>query len=100
MEVIYKSKALEDITYWKKTGNIQIQLWFALATPIFNSKYCIFDLINNYQISDAVSVSTKTLNRWLKNDSQEVEKLGFKDGDKLLNPAVVKFICEKYVIEL
>lgn len=64
------------------------------------SRNCIFDLINNYQISDAVNVSTKTLNRWLKNDSQEVEKLGFKDGDKLLNPAVVKFICEKYVIEL
>lgn len=61
---------------------------------------CIFDLIYNYQISDAVSVSTKTLNRWLKNDSQEVEKLGFTKGYKLLNPSVVKFICEKYVIEL
>ena len=25
MEIIYKSEALEDIKYWKTTGNIQIQ---------------------------------------------------------------------------
>lgn len=25
MEVIYKKKALEDIAYWKKTSNVQIQ---------------------------------------------------------------------------
>ena len=25
MEIIYKSEALEDIKFWKKTGNIKIQ---------------------------------------------------------------------------
>ena len=25
MEIIYKSEAIEDIEYWKKTGNTQIQ---------------------------------------------------------------------------
>ena len=50
--------------------------------------------------SQLANVSLKTLNRWLKNDTDELQKRGFKDGDKLLNPAIVKFICEKYVIDL
>lgn len=61
---------------------------------------CKYQSFYKYQIADAANVSTKTLNRWLKNDSQELEKLGFKKGDKLLNPAIVRFLCEKYVIEL
>jgi len=61
---------------------------------------CKYQSFYKYQLANAANVSLKTLNRWLKNDTEEIQKLGFKDGDKLLNPAIVKFICEKYVIDL
>ncbi len=61
---------------------------------------CKYQSYFKYQLADAANVNIKTFNRWLMNDTQELQKLGFKNGDKLLNPAIVKFLCEKYVIEI
>ena len=61
---------------------------------------CKYQSFYKYQLANATNVSLKTLNRWLKNDTEELQKRGLKKTDKLLNPAIVKFICEKYVIEI
>lgn len=61
---------------------------------------CKYQSFYKYQLANAANVSLKTLNRWLKNDTEELQKRGLKKTDKLLNPSIVKFICEKYVIEM
>lgn len=53
-----------------------------------------------YQLANAADVSTRTFNRWLKKDEDMLKSLGFDSSNKLLNPAIVKFLCEKYVIDL
>lgn len=53
-----------------------------------------------YELANAVGVSERTLRVWLKNDKKKLQQLGVTDKNRLLTPAAVKFICEKYVIEL
>lgn len=60
----------------------------------------IYKAMYKYQLANAADVSTRTFNRWLKKDKEALESLGFESCNKLLNPSIVKFLCEKYVIEL
>ncbi len=48
-----------------------------------------------YELAQMAGVSNDTFRRWLK----VLHSLGCKKNDQLLNPAAVRYICEKYVIE-
>jgi hypothetical protein len=51
-----------------------------------------------YELAAAAGVSRNTFRRWLKNDRAALADLGVSAGTKLLPPAAVKYLCEKYDI--
>ncbi|MBQ6766267.1 MAG: hypothetical protein IJP50_04585 [Paludibacteraceae bacterium] len=52
------------------------------------------------ELADAAGVSLKTFGRWLKRDRDYFASVGVSIRQKMLPPIAVKYICEKYVIEL
>ena len=52
------------------------------------------------ELARAAGVSNNTFRRWLKTDKIQLEARGCTGHEKLLNPAAVKYLCEKYVIEI
>ena len=52
------------------------------------------------QLAEAAGVSPETLRRWLKTDRAFLEKNGIRPTTKLFPPKVVKYLCEKYAIDL
>ena len=52
------------------------------------------------QLADAAGVSPETFRRWLKTDRAFLEANGLRPTTKLFPPNVVKYLCEKYAIEL
>ena len=53
-----------------------------------------------YELARKAGVSSKTFARWLKNDTEKLIELGALPRSKLLPPPAVKYLCEKYVIDL
>lgn len=53
-----------------------------------------------YELAAAAGVSTDTLRRWLKTDKAFLEEHGIRPKTKMLPPVVVKYLCEKYCIDL
>ena len=52
------------------------------------------------QLADAAGVSPETFRRWLKTDRAFLEVNGIRPTTKLFPPKVVKYLCEKYDIEI
>lgn len=52
-----------------------------------------------YEIAQKAGVSVRTLNRWLNSNIEDLRKLDYDKRTHLLNPKIVKYICEKFVIE-
>ena len=52
------------------------------------------------QLADAAGVSPETLRRWLKTDRAFLETNGIRPTTRLFPPKVVKYLCEKYAIDL
>lgn len=52
------------------------------------------------ELAAAAGVSRTTFRRWLLADRAQLERLGCSLNCHLLNPASVKFLCEKYVIDI
>jgi hypothetical protein len=52
------------------------------------------------QLADAAGVSAETFRRWLKTDRAFLEANGIRSTTKLFPPRVVKYLCEKYAIDL
>ena len=53
-----------------------------------------------FELALAAGVSTSTFHRWLINDQTILQDMGVSPNAKLLPPCAVKFICDKYCIEL
>lgn len=53
-----------------------------------------------FEIAAAAGVSTRTLRRWIRTDKEYFNSVGVSETTKLLPPIAVKYLCEKYVIEL
>ena len=51
------------------------------------------------ELADKAGVCLATFTKWINRDLPILKKLGYLPRG-LLNPAVVKFICEKYCIEV
>lgn len=58
----------------------------------------IYRSMYKYELAAAAGVSRATFRRWLLADKEQLGKLGCPINCHLLNPAAVKFLCEKYVI--
>ena len=52
------------------------------------------------QLADAAGVSAETFRRWLRSDRAFLEANGICPNTRLLPPKVVKYLCEKYDIEI
>lgn len=52
------------------------------------------------QLADAAGVSRKTFSAWLQPIRQDLRRMHVKDTAHVLPPIAVRFICEKYDIEL
>ena len=52
------------------------------------------------ELSRAAGVSPETFRRWLRTDRAFLEANGIRSTTKLFPPRVVKYLCEKYCIEI
>ena len=52
------------------------------------------------QLAYAAGVSVSTFRRWLKTDVAFLRANNITNGTKLLPPNVIRYLCEKYDIEL
>ena len=52
------------------------------------------------QLATAAGVSPETFRRWLKTDRAFLEANGIQRNTRLFPPKVVKYLCEKYCIEV
>lgn len=59
--------------------------------------------MNSYsksQLAAAAGVSLTTFRRWLKSDTAFLEANGITSTTKLFPPHVVRYLCDKYAIDL
>ncbi|MBO5345927.1 MAG: hypothetical protein J6A44_03355 [Paludibacteraceae bacterium] len=52
------------------------------------------------ELARAAGVSLTTLRQWCQENHSQLCDYGYHPNDKLLSPGAVKFLCEKYVIEV
>ena len=52
------------------------------------------------ELANAAGVSPSTFRRWLKSDADYLRQHGVSPTIKVLPPKVVKYLIEKYCIEL
>lgn len=52
------------------------------------------------ELARAAGVSSDTFRRWMASSRNELKELGVTPNTKLLNPAAVRYLCEKFVIEI
>ena len=68
---------------------------------IANSKFLILmKSRTKIELSRAAGVSPETFRRWLKTDRAFLEANGIRPTTKLFPPKVVKYLCEKYAIDI
>lgn len=52
------------------------------------------------ELAAAAGVSRDTFRRWLQSDAEYMQEQGVKPTSKMLPPKVVKYLIDKYCIEL
>jgi len=52
------------------------------------------------ELAEAAGVSLDTFRRWMKSDVDHLKQWNISIHTKLLPPHVVKYLCEKYVINI
>ena len=52
------------------------------------------------EIAAAAGVSRQTLRNWMKTDRETLAKMGVSPNAKIMPPLAVKYLCEKYVIDI
>ena len=56
--------------------------------------------MSKQRLADKAGVSLNTLNRWCKPLSKELEAMGLQPKTRMLPPNVVKFIADRFAIDL
>ena len=52
------------------------------------------------ELARAAGVSTAVFRTWIKSDKQALEIMGITPRQQLLPPVAVRYLCEKYVIDV
>ncbi len=52
------------------------------------------------ELAQCAGVSMRTLSRWLSGEAEQLKVLGVQPKDRLLTPKAVRYICEKFDIEV
>ena len=52
------------------------------------------------ELASAAGVSRDTFRRWLQSDAEYMQEQGVKPTSKMLPPKVVKYLIDKYCIEM
>lgn len=52
------------------------------------------------ELASAAGVSRDTFRRWLQSDAEYMREQGVKPTSKMLPPKVVKYLIDKYCIEM
>ncbi len=52
------------------------------------------------ELASAAGVSKDTFRRWLQSDAEYMREQGVKPTSKMLPPKIVKYLIDKYCIEL
>lgn len=52
------------------------------------------------ELARAAGVSTATFRNWIKSDKQVLEAMGITPKQQLLPPMIVRYLCEKYDIDV
>ena len=56
--------------------------------------------MSKQQLADAAGVTVKVLMSWCRPYRRKLEAMGVKPKDRVLSPKVVKFISEKFCIDV
>ena len=56
--------------------------------------------MSKQQLADCAGVSVNTLMRWCQPYRQELEAMGMQPGMRVLPPNIVKYLCEKFCIDV
>ena len=56
--------------------------------------------MSKQQLADAAGVSVKVLMSWCRPYRRKFEEMGLKPKDRVLPPIIVKFIAEKFCIDI
>lgn len=56
--------------------------------------------MSKHQLADAAGVTTKTLMSWCEPYMRELEVLGMQPNMKVLPPHIVRFIADKFCIDI
>ena len=56
--------------------------------------------MSKQQLADCAGVSVNTLMKWCRPFMNELEQMGLCPNDKVLPPNIVKFLVEKFCIDL
>lgn len=68
-----------------------LHLFHIISTTMYKSMY-------KSDLAAAAGVSSEVFKKWLRNDREQLKEMGVLPRSKLLNPAAVKYLCDKYVI--
>ena len=68
-----------------------------LLTPLLLRK---MKSMSKQQLADKAGVSLNTLNKWCKPIQKDLLQLGMIPGARILPPVVVKYIAERFCIDL
>ena len=52
------------------------------------------------QLADRAGISLNTLSRWMKPLQQQLEELGMPPGARILPPRIVKFLADRFCIDV
>lgn len=52
------------------------------------------------ELAAYAGISTRTLKRWLEPYKPQLEQLGMKPKDQIINPSALKFICKQLSIDV
>jgi len=60
----------------------------------------IVKAMSKAKLAELIGVSATTLRKWLKQCEKAFKQMGVSRNAKVLPPCAVKFVCEKYSIDL
>ncbi len=52
------------------------------------------------ELADAAGVSLSTMRTWLNDNETQLMSFGYKKNSKYLTPGVVRYLVDKYVINI